>query len=148
MAPDVRSALMGRVRGRDTAPELAVRRVAFGIGLRFRLHRRDLPGTPDLVFPKHRVAMFVHGCFWHQHRGCNRAGIPKSRTAYWKNKLSGNVARDGVAAVKLRAAGWRVETIWECETKDRHSLEERIRLLFDLAVADTEDGEATGESYF
>ena len=137
--PEVRRALMARVRNQDTAPELAVRKVAFGVGLRFRLHRRDLPGTPDLVFPKHKVAMFVHGCFWHQHRGCDRAGIPKSRTAYWKKKLDGNVARDGVATTKLQAAGWRVETIWECETKDLHELENKIRLLFDLKSTGTEN---------
>ena len=98
---------MSRVRSRDTGPERVVRKAAFGLGLRFRLHRGDLPGTPDLVFPKHNVAMFVHGCFWHQHEGCRRAGIPKSRIEYWRKKLGGNVKRDRNVGEELRMLGWR-----------------------------------------
>ena len=109
---------MAGIRGRDTAPELVVRRISHRMGLRFRLHRKDLPGCPDLVFPKHNVAVFVHGCFWHQHEGCAIAHIPKSRTAYWTKKFEGNVARDKRNEDALRAAGWRILVIWECETGD------------------------------
>ena len=111
-----RSELMAGIRVRDTAPELAVRRIAHRMGLRFRLHRKDLPGRPDLVFPKHRLAVFVHGCFWHQHDGCQYAHIPKSRTEFWTEKFAQNVARDRRNEDALRTLGWRVLVIWECET--------------------------------
>ena len=102
-------------RGKDTAPELAVRRIAHGMGLRFRLHRRNMPGRPDLVFPRHRLAVFVHGCLWHQHQGCRFAHIPKSRVAFWKEKFAANVARDKRNIAALRGLGWRVLVIWECQ---------------------------------
>lgn len=109
---------MSRVGGKNTSPELRVRRAAHAIGLRFRLHRSDLPGKPDLIFPKHRVAIFVHGCFWHRHSGCSKASMPKSRTEFWQAKFHANVARDAKSIAELEALGWRVLVIWECETKD------------------------------
>ena len=121
-----RSELMAGIRGRDTAPELAVRRMAHRMGLRFRLHRKDLPGSPDLVFPRHRLALFVHGCFWHQHEGCSIAHIPKTRSAYWTEKFEGNVARDKRNQEALQALGWRVAVIWECETGDPDGLKRKI----------------------
>lgn len=124
-----RSALMGRVRGKNTSPEIAVRRAAHALGLRFRLHRRDLPGRPDLVFPKHRLAIFVHGCFWHRHEGCKRATIPKTRQDFWLGKFADNEARDQRVTALLRDAGWRVEIVWECETKDQEALLRRLRDL-------------------
>lgn len=117
---------MSRVRSKDTLPEMRVRRAAHALGLRFRLHRKNLPGRPDLVFPKHRVAMFVHGCFWHRHPGCSKASTPKSRTDFWQGKFDTNVTRDQQVSIELVEAGWRVMTIWECETK---SLDIIIRKL-------------------
>jgi DNA mismatch endonuclease (patch repair protein) len=121
-----RSAMMARIRGRDTTPELAVRRIAHRMGLRFWLHRKDLPGRPDLVFPKHRLAVFVHGCFWHRHEGCRYASTPKSRIAFWTGKFAANVERDARQAEALRALGWRVIVIWQCETGDEGAMERRI----------------------
>ena len=109
---------MSRIRSRDTRPELRVRRAAHRLGLRFRLHRRDLPGTPDLVFPGRRKAVFVHGCFWHSHSGCKYAYKPKSNVEFWQNKIQKNVDRDIRAKRELEAGGWDVIVIWECETKD------------------------------
>lgn len=109
-----RSANMARIRAKHTKPELRVRRAAHALGYRFRLHRSDLPGSPDLVFPRLRVALFVHGCFWHQHPGCRRAVLPASRLDYWLPKLAGNQARDAAARAALEAAGWQVAELWEC----------------------------------
>jgi DNA mismatch endonuclease (patch repair protein) len=109
---------MSRVKGKNTTPEIRVRRAAHALGLRFRLHRRDLPGVPDLVFPKHRLALFVHGCFWHRHPDCPKATIPKSRTAYWQDKFNNNIERDLRAERALQQLGWKVLKVWECQTKD------------------------------
>src|SRR4051794_24038421 len=103
---------MSRVKGKNTNPEIRVRRAAHALGLRFRLHRKDLPGRPDLVFPKHRVALFVHGCFWHRHPGCSKASMPKSRTKYWQEKFHVNVTRDARVEAELTRLGWCVATIW------------------------------------
>ena len=121
-----RSEMMAGIKGRDTAPERAVRRVAHRMGLRFRLHRKDLPGRPDLVFPRHRLAVFVHGCFWHRHEGCRYAYTPKSRVAFWTRKFAGNAARDRRNEDALRDLGWRVLIVWECETRDAEAV--RVRL--------------------
>jgi DNA mismatch endonuclease, patch repair protein len=120
---------MSRVRGKNTNPEMRVRRVAHALGLRFRLHRRDLPGKPDLVFPKHRVALFVHGCFWHRHPGCRKATDPKSREEYWQAKFSDNVERDARVVEKLEKLGWRVGTIWECESKSEDVIAAQLSAL-------------------
>lgn len=111
------------------APEMRVRRLAHALGYRFRLHRKDLPGKPDLVFPARRCIIFVHGCFWHQHPdpACRDARPPKSNQAYWLPKLSRNVARDQEHIARLEALGWRVLVIWECETADQAALGKRLR---------------------
>ncbi len=126
---------MRAVRREGTGPEIAVRKAAHALGLRFRLHRKDLPGTPDLVFPKHRVCLFVHGCFWHRHPGCSKATTPKTRRDYWIPKFEENVARDARVAQALHDAGWRVETIWECETRDPIRLRRRLAAIFRLPQA-------------
>ena len=107
-----------------------MRRAAHACGLRYRLHRRDLPGTPDMVFPQHRIALFVHGCFWHRHFGCRKSGLPKSRVEYWKEKFDRNVLRDRQESARLQALGWTVHVIWECETKDRAILSRRLAEIF------------------
>lgn len=112
---------MSRVRSKDTKPELAVRKAAHALGLRFRLHRRDLPGTPDLVFPSRQTALFVHGCFWHRHL-CARATSPATNVDYWTAKFDRNVRRDARNVAELRKLGWRCVRIWECETKDSRKL--------------------------
>ena len=124
--PAERSAVMRRVAGKNTKPEMAVRSMAHRLGFRFVLHRRDLPGNPDLAFPCRRKVIFVHGCFWHGH-GC-RAGRnrPSSRQAYWIPKLDRNKARDGANRRRLRALGWGVLTVWECELKNPERLSRRV----------------------
>lgn len=122
---------MAGIRTRDTAPELSVRRIAHRMGLRFRLHRKDLPGRPDLVFSRHRLAVFVHGCFWHQHDGCRFAHVPKSRVAFWVDKFAKNVARDRRNIESLRELGWRVGVIWECETGNEDAVRVRLAGLVD-----------------
>ena len=121
-----RSELMRRVRGKDTTPERAVRRVAHALGYRFRLHRRDLPGTPDLVFPRLRRAIFVHGCFWHRHEGCSRTTTPKTRAAYWREKFDQNIRRDRRNLAALRDLAWEVLVVWECQTFERAELRARL----------------------
>lgn len=110
-------------------PELTVRQLAHSLGYRFRLHRKDLPGCPDLVFPSRRAVIFVHGCFWHQHpdHHCKLARQPKSRRHYWEPKLTRNATRDAAALAKLKDQGWRTMVIWECEIKDYSNLERRIK---------------------
>ena len=121
-----RSELMAAIRTRNTLPELAVRRIAHRMGLRFRLHRKDLPGRPDLVLPKHRLAVFVHGCFWHRHEGCRFSSTPKSRTDFWTEKFAANMDRDARQESALRKLGWQVLVIWQCETKDEEVVEHRL----------------------
>jgi DNA mismatch endonuclease (patch repair protein) len=121
--PVRRRANMARVRGKDTGPELRVRRIAHRMGLRFRLHRKDLPGRPDLVFPKHRLAVFVHGCFWHRHPGCSRASMPSTRVDFWEAKFAANVERDARQVAALEAQGWRILVLWECGLKDEAHIE-------------------------
>jgi DNA mismatch endonuclease (patch repair protein) len=111
-----RSALMARIGPKNSVPEMVVRKVAHGLGYRYRLHGRDLPGTPDLVFPARRSIIFVHGCFWHRHSGCKRCTHPKTRFEFWAEKFARNVQRDASNEEALRRAGWRVLVIWECET--------------------------------
>lgn len=122
---------MRRIRKVDTKPELAVRRAAHAAGLRFRLHRLDLPGSPDLVFPSRRIALFVHGCFWHQHEECRLCRQPKSRLEYWLPKLRRNQERDVRVVTRLTDLGWTVVTVWECETADSTILQGRLREIAD-----------------
>jgi len=116
---EARSRLMSKVRGKDTAPEMAVRRFLHAAGLRYRLHDRTLPGRPDLVFKSRRVAVFVHGCFWHQHVGCPRAKLPTTRASFWRQKMETNAARDRRSIRRLRSMGWRALVVWECEIGER-----------------------------
>lgn len=123
---------MRSVRQKNTAPEMVVRRIVYAIGGRYRLHRKDLPGRPDIVFPSRHLCIFVHGCFWHRHPGCRLATTPKSNIEFWQSKFARNIERDVRKENELRNAGWRVEIVWECETRDPVKLEERIRLLLSL----------------
>ena len=132
VAPAVRSAIMRAVRSRDTAPERVVRKLAHRLGYRFRLHRSDLPGSPDLAFPGRRKAIFVHGCFWHRHPhpSCRRGrSTPATRTGYWNEKFARNVRRDRRDQRRLRAGGWGVMVVWECQTRPagRERLAGRLR---------------------
>jgi DNA mismatch endonuclease (patch repair protein) len=120
---------MSRVRSKNTKPEIKVRRAAHALGLRFRLHVQKLAGRPDLVFPKHRAVVFVHGCFWHRHPGCKKASFPKSREEFWQSKFDTNVQRDARIVSELANSGWRVVTIWECETKKDDLLREKLRTI-------------------
>lgn len=124
-----RSAVMRRVKGRDTAPELKVRRALTALGARYRLQRADLPGKPDIVMPGRRLAIFVHGCFWHGHDCARGSRVPKANRDYWLGKVERNRARDLRSREALTALGWRVETIWECDLKDAAALEARLRSL-------------------
>ena len=125
-SPEKRSAVMRRVRGRDTRPELCVRRLIWRLGGRYRLNRADLPGKPDIVLAGRRLAVFVHGCFWHGHDCARGARVPKANRDYWVAKIGRNRMRDAAARERLAALGWRVETVWECELKDAPALEARI----------------------
>jgi len=124
-----RSRIMARVRSKDTSPELIVRKLAHSLGYRFRLHRADLPGKPDLVFPSRHKVIFVHGCFWHQHSCPRGRRVPASNEAYWRKKLEGNVTRDKVHRRELRKLGWSVLVIWECQLKRRafHNVVSRLK---------------------
>lgn len=124
-----RSRMMAGIRGKDTKPELLVRKALHAFGLRYRLHVKDLPGKPDLVFPKHRAVVFVNGCFWHRHHGCKLATVPKSNAEFWEQKLEANRKRDLLHVQQLRALGWRVFTIWECELDDFHIAQLAASLL-------------------
>lgn len=115
--PEKRSEVMSRVRSGNTKPELLVRSLLHRMGYRFRLHRKDLPGKPDIVLPKYRTVVLVHGCFWHQHPGCRKATVPKRNRAFWEAKLSRNTERDREVVRKLEQAGWKTVTIWECELR-------------------------------
>ncbi|MGE4340088.1 MAG: very short patch repair endonuclease [Pigmentiphaga sp.] len=117
---------MSRIGPRDSRPELVVRRLVHSLGYRFRLHRRDLPGTPDLVFPRLHKIIFVHGCFWHRHPGCRMASTPKTRREFWLDKFERNIERDTRKEAELRALGWDVLIVWECETKSLEKLKQNI----------------------
>ena len=108
---------MGRVKGRDTKPEILVRSLIHRMGFRFRIHRRDLPGNPDIVLPRHCKAVFIHGCFWHGHRGCTRSKRPTTNQAFWDKKLDGNIERDNRLRRELHRMGWKVLIVWQCEIK-------------------------------
>ena len=118
---------MSRIRGKNTQPELIVRKLLFAAGYRYRLHVRKLPGSPDIVFPSRKKVIFVHGCFWHRHDHCDSARMPKSRVEFWREKLNGNKARDARSFEALAQAGWQVLVIWECEIRDRQRLESELR---------------------
>ena len=118
VSPAKRRQMISGNKVKNTMPQMLVRRALFAMGHRFRLHRSDLPGTPDIAIPGRRIAIFVHGCFWHAHQGCKFAKTPSTRTEFWTTKLQGNVDRDGRVACKLAEMGWRVLYLWECSTRD------------------------------
>ncbi|SDH26700.1 DNA mismatch endonuclease, patch repair protein [Nitrosomonas sp. Nm132] len=123
---------MAAVKSRDTGLEIIVRRLLHASGFRFRLHRKDLPGKPDIVLPKYRTVILVHGCFWHQHPECKYSSIPATRQDYWQAKLNRNVLRDQKNTLELTALGWKVFIIWECEIKDKMTFSEKIHQLLSL----------------
>jgi len=127
-----RSRVMRAVKGKDTKPEQAVRSLLHSLGYRFRLHRRDLPGSPDIVFPGRKAAIFVHGCFWHGHTCSRGSRMPKANADYWVGKLARNQARDATTRAALEALGWRVLTVWECEIRDAAMLADRLREFLDV----------------
>lgn len=131
ISPSERSEIMSRVRSKNSRPEMLVRRLIFAAGYRYRLHDRKLPGCPDLVFRSRAKIIFVHGCFWHRHFGCVLARMPKSRLDFWKPKLEANKQRDARNKKLLQRAGWKVLTIWECETRDTERLERRLWRFLD-----------------
>jgi DNA mismatch endonuclease (patch repair protein) len=126
-----RSAVMRRVKGRDTAPELTLRKRLTRMGLRYRLHRKDLPGSPDIAMIGRKTAIFMHGCFWHGHDCKRGARQPKANADYWIAKIGRNRARDAAAIAKLDSMGWRAVVVWECELRDEAALEARLRMLLD-----------------
>jgi DNA mismatch endonuclease, patch repair protein len=130
LTKEARSVLMGRIKGKNTATEMAVRSALHRLGFRFRLHGRGLPGTPDLVLRRHRTVVFVHGCFWHRH-GCPMTSTPKTRPEFWQQKFEANLARDARTTAALQALGWRVVVVWECELRDVVRLEKRLAKVFE-----------------
>lgn len=117
--PVTRSRMMANIKGKDTRPEIALRKALHALGLRFRLHSKRLPGTPDIVLPKWKAAIFVHGCFWHRHESCRYASSPATREEFWNEKFAANVARDRRNQNRLICTGWRVHVVWECELRSR-----------------------------
>jgi DNA mismatch endonuclease, patch repair protein len=122
-----RSERMALVKSKDTWPELVVRKAVWRLGFRYRLHAANVPGKPDIVLPRFRSAIFVHGCFWHRHHGCARTRLPKTRTDFWTRKFASNVARDRSVRARLARRGWRSLVIWECVSEDSSSLDRRLR---------------------
>jgi DNA mismatch endonuclease (patch repair protein) len=135
VTPEKRSRMMSLIRGKNTKPELAVRKLVHSLGYRFRLHRRDLPGSPDLVLPRLRKVIFVHGCFWHRHPGCQFAYTPKSNIDFWQRKFDANMQRDAAAHSELIASGWDVLIVWECEAADATRLSQKILRFLDPNLA-------------
>lgn len=138
LTPDQRSERMSRIRGVNTKPEITLRSALHKLGFRFRLHVKELPGTPDIVLPKYNAVIFVHGCFWHHHRGCKIGTTPKSNTGFWQEKFKRNRGRDARNIKVLRSTGWRVMIAWECkiDTPTR-AKQEAERLISKLAIIDT-----------
>jgi len=120
---------MSRIKGRNTAPERIVRSILHRMGYRFSLHRKDLPGKPDITLAKHKTVIFVHGCFWHCHKGCKDATLPKTNSSFWRDKLEGNVIRDNTKDHALRTLGWQVIVVWECEIDKSGTLAKRLKSL-------------------
>lgn len=141
LVDELTSLRMKRVRRQNTTPELAVRKILSANGYRYRLHRNDLPGTPDVVFPGRRKVVFVHGCFWHGHANCARASLPQRRATYWQDRIRKNRERDLRTAAELRLLGWSVCVVWECETKNVDTLKQRLASF--LSGSDQEQDVAT-----
>lgn len=130
LTPEKRSWNMGRIKSSDTNPEKRVRSTLHRMGYRFRLHRKDLPGKPDIVLPKYKAIIFVHGCFWHRHKNCKNAATPKTRKEFWQQKFQDNVKRDRKVSRSLRKSGWHVHVVWECQTKNQDKLEKNLQTFF------------------
>lgn len=127
LSPELRSRNMGRIGSKNTKPEMLVRRLVHGLGYRYRLHVKELPGRPDLVFPGRRKVIFVHGCFWHQHEKCREGRVPASRGSYWTPKLTRNVQRDREHVYALKRLGWRALVLWECRLHNRLAVERKVK---------------------
>ena len=125
-----RSRNMSAIKSKNTKPEIAVRKLLHSMGYRFRLHRKDLPGSPDIVLPKYKTVIFVHGCFWHRHENCKYASTPKTRKEFWENKFKANLKRDAEVQEKIKNIGWQSVVIWECELKDMKNLKLKIIDIF------------------
>lgn len=136
LSPAQRSANMARIRSANTAPELAVRRALTAMGLRYRLHRRDLPGKPDICLGPRRLAIFVHGCFWHRHRNCSLASTPTGNHDFWQAKFAANTARDKRHTATLRKAGWHPAVLWECQTRQPEQLARHLQRILDAHPPD------------
>ena len=135
MTPEQRSRCMAAVKGKDTKPEMIVRKYLFSRGLRFRVQVRKLPGTPDIVLPKYKTVIFVNGCFWHGHKGCKYFRLPKSNVDFWQTKITRNIERDAETEAELAAMGWKVIRIWECEIKTVTGRIERLDKLYNSIVS-------------
>lgn len=144
VSPATRSRMMSGIKAKNSRPEMLVRRLLHSEGFRFRLHRKDLPGTPDIVLPKFKIAIFVHGCFWHSHPGCNFAKLPATRSEFWAKKLSANVARDKATVEKLNAIGWRVLCIWECATRGSGAIDDLMSDISSWMLGKERSGEISG----
>ena len=129
MTSEARSRNMAAIKSKNTKPEIEVRKMLHALGYRFRLHKKDLPGKPDIVLPKYRTVIFVNGCFWHQHENCKYASLPKTKIDFWKNKLEGNKLRDKLKESQLKDLGWKVIIIWECQLKQRINVQDLIKDL-------------------
>ena len=125
-----RSRNMSAIKSKNTKPEIAVRKILHSMGYRFRLHRKDLPGSPDIVLPKYKIVIFVHGCFWHRHKDCKYSTTPKTRREFWENKFKANLKRDLEIQEKIKNLDWRSVVIWECETRSFDNLRKRIINIF------------------
>ncbi len=134
LTPSRRSWNMSRIPSKNTKTELVVRSLVHSIGYRYRLHRKDLPGKPDMVFSKYRTVIFIHGCFWHRHKGCKITTTPKTNTEFWKKKFNRNIALDAEHQQKLLEAGWKVTVVWQCELKDLNKLAARISAYLTLTT--------------
>lgn len=146
VSPAKRSQMMSGIKGRNSLPEMLVRKALFAMGHRFRLHRRDLPGTPDVAMPGRKIAIFVHGCFWHAHRECKYAKTPSTRTEFWSTKLQANVDRDKRSADRLVEMGWRVLKVWECSTRDPEAATNLSEALRHWIDSDVQVGEISSRS--
>jgi DNA mismatch endonuclease (patch repair protein) len=136
VSPEKRSAMMSSVGSKDTKPEMIVRRILHGMGYRFRVHSSTLPGTPDVVLPRHRKVVFVHGCFWHGHPGCKNAARPASNTEFWDSKLDRNISRDAAVKRELEEQGWDVFVVWECEARDKDALAASLRDFMEAKISE------------
>jgi DNA mismatch endonuclease (patch repair protein) len=132
--PQKRSAIMSRVKGQNTKPEILVRQIVHSLGCRFRLHTKTLPGKPDLVLPRLRKIIFVNGCFWHGHANCSRSALPSTNKGFWRNKILGNKERDVRVRRKLNREGWKVLVVWQCQTKHVERLTERLKSFLEITA--------------